>query len=622
MCGFVGYFSYSREPIENAERVKLGVQVLRHRGPDAEGVYVGEGIAVGHVRLAFLDITADGNQPFWDSDKRFCIVYNGEIYNFRELREGLVERGYTFRTQSDTEVLLYGLVDSGVEFLKQANGMFAFALYDRQEHTLMLGRDRYGIKPLFWQETTKGILFSSEIRGIRSWQQPKPNERRLAAYLVGIDLPTDKETFLEGVRFYPVGSLGRYGRGIREERSYIRLEDCWSEERRAALAASSEIELVDQFDALLNESVRAHMISDVPVGALCSGGVDSSVILALAAKHSNSLAIFHANVVGPQSELSAARELARHLKLDLVTVDVNDDDFIESFAQVIAHLESPFIYHPNSVPFLKVMSLVAEHRTKAVLTGEGADEILLGYAHIPTYRLIAQVQQGVDSLRSMFHRIPWVGRKLWRSPGNREAELGRDILCGFDGPEAAFLTSSAACTTLEDQFTRQLVTYHLRTLLVRNDRLGMASSIEARFPFLDSDVFAFAINLPRPARMRMTVKAAAEVRHPFVSTKWILRKVADRYLPRTLAFRAKRGFPTNALERMQVSRGFLRDTWLADHYGLDEREADLVEQRASRHSLLRLVMLESWARSVLIGESLQDTNLWVRRVLSFSSAER
>src|SRR5690606_22966859 len=137
---------------------------------------------------------------------------------------------------------------------------------------------------------------------------------------------------------------------------------------------------------------------------------------------------FHANVVGPQSELSAARELARHLKLDLVTVDVNDDDFIESFAQVIAHLESPFIYHPNSVPFLKVMSLVAEHRTKAVLTGEGADEILLGYAHIPTYRLIAQVQQGVDSLRSMFHRIPWVGRKLWRSPGNREAELGRDIL--------------------------------------------------------------------------------------------------------------------------------------------------------------------------------------------------
>jgi asparagine synthase (glutamine-hydrolysing) len=623
MCGFFGVYTFATDAAPDGNALRASIQALRHRGPDAAGQHMGPGIALGHTRLSFLDLSPEGNQPIWDETRRYAIVYNGEIYNFRELRARLEQRGCRFRTTSDTEVLLYGLINEGPQFLRDANGMFAFALYDSQEHTLLLGRDRFGIKPLFWVQTGQGVVFSSEIKALRPWVPFVPEERMLAAFLAGFDLPTANTSLLQNVRFFPTGCsalIDRQRSTIRPQ-PFFELKQFWNPQTADELARMSTEALVDRFDELLNESVRLHMIADVPIGALCSGGVDSSIILALTRKHSANLAIYHANVLGPQSEYSAAKALAEHLKLDLLTVEVRDADFIDHFAEVLGHVEFPFLYHPNSIPFLQVTKLVKQHGTKAVLTGEGSDEILLGYSHIPLQRRILQYHAAVDAVRSAFHRVPWLGRILWRSPGDAKATLGRQLITGFEGVSMPQFASSPQDADKEYRAVGyHLLSYHLRTLLMRNDRLGMASSIEARFPFLEHETVEFAVNLPRSLKIRASLSAIDEIRHPLISTKWILRQVAARYLPRSLAFRAKRGFPTSAFDRIRVDPQMLRGSWVSDHYGFDEDALAHLTATANNGDLLRLVMLDAWARINVLGERTAEVSESLRRSLQFARA--
>lgn len=619
MCGLVGTYTFTQSGAPKDGALAFGIKSLGHRGPDANGHYIGEGIALGHTRLSFLDLSPDGNQPLWDSGRRYCIVFNGEIYNFRTLRLALERSGRSFRSHSDTEVLLQGLIAEGPEFLRKVEGMFSFAFYDSDAHRLVLGRDRFGIKPLFWSRTEAGLVFASEMKALRNLIPLPPNEKRMSAFLAGFDLPTEGATLIEGVSFFPTGSVAEVdSEGIRLS-PFFQLNEFWNPTTRKALRELSTTRLIDRFDELLNESVKQHMISDVPVGALCSGGVDSSIILALAKNYSSSLAIYHANVIGPHSEYEAARTLADHLKLELISVDVTDDDFIDYFPDVIAHLEFPFLYHPNSIPFLLVSKLVESHGTKAVLTGEGSDELLLGYSHIPSMPLVNGYHSTMDAFRRIIHRLPWLGRILWRTPGDERARLARDILSGFEGSVAPSFASSLDNKSQERTRVTQyrLLDHHLRTLLMRNDRLGMASSIEARFPFLDHALVEFAINLPDSCKIRPSLTAADEIRHPFVSTKWILRQVASRYLPRKLAFRAKRGFPTNALDRVRVAPAFLKDSWIADHYSLDGRALRHIAENCSNPDRLRLLMLDIWGRITVCDEDLRGVRALLRRTLSF-----
>lgn len=621
MCGLFGVYYFDRARHADRDRVQQSVRSLGHRGPDASGVHVADGVALGHTRLSFLDLSPEGNQPLWDAEHRYCLIYNGEIYNFRELREGLRARGYEFRTESDTEVLLYGLIDSGSTFLRGADGMFAFALYDQRTHRLLIGRDRFGIKPLYVACDGERVLFSSELKALRGWRDFHPDERALAAYLGGYDLPTAGKTFLSGIEFFPTGATAHFDaehRALAPE-PFFALEEFWDAGLQEQLAALDTRRLIDRFDELLNESVRMHMIADVPVGALCSGGVDSSVILALATRHSASLAIFHANVLGKHSEFPAARALAKHLKLDLVSVEVRDADFVDQLPDVLANLEFPFLYHPNSIPFLQVTRLVQSRGTKAVLTGEGADEILLGYADIPLRPVIRGYHQAIDALRSVVHRLPWVGSILWRSPAAAESRIDKLVLAGFD--EEAWPQFTREILQRGDLETQkiafQLLGYHLRTLLMRNDRLGMAASIEARFPYLEHELVKFAVNLPRSLKIRASTSALDEIRHPLISTKWILRQVAARYLPRELAFRVKRGFPTGAFDRIRIDPAYFEDSWLAQHYGLGRASIARIRQKASRHDLLRLLMLDAWGRVVLEQEPREITAERLRKRIGF-----
>lgn len=618
MCGLFGAFVRNSDENSMRDSAAESLHKLSHRGPDGHAIFMREGVVLGHTRLSFLDLSEHANQPFSDATGRYQIVYNGEIYNFSQLRSELMERGYKFRTGSDTEVLLYGIIEYGEAFLPRLEGMFAFIFVDLHSRQVLVARDRFGIKPLFFVENERGCYFASEIKALHAWHKTMPDDLTIAGYLSGHYMQTSGRTFAKGVSFFPVGSYARFEIGSRMSfESFYEIPDFFDRDYAEDLSGRSVSNLINICDELLSSSVRKHMIADVSVGALCSGGVDSSLILAMAARENSNLQIFHANVVGPHSETDAAKCLAEHLKLDLAISECHDDDFIEQMPDVIYRQEFPFIYHPNSVPFLKVARLVKAKNVKAVLTGEGADEALLGYADLPLGRLISQYYRAMDGIRSIVHRVPWVGSLLWRNPQSRD-EL-QSLLTGMDSylPTGWLESVEKRGFRLSDaKETLPLLSYHLRTLLTRNDRLGMAASIEARFPFLDHDFIRFCVNLPRQMKIHSSLNAYREVRHPFFATKWILREVANRYLPAELSQRRKRGFPTNAFDRMQVDDNYFRGGWVQQYTGMADKQLSGVLGSLNSEQRLRLVMLDIWGRIFVDQQPSESLKSILRRSIS------
>ena len=407
MCGFFGVFYLDREQAVNRGLLERSVASLEHRGPDGAGIYEGDGVGLVHTRLSLLDLNERSNQPFWDASHRYVIVYNGEIYNHLRLRQELEAQGVAFRTTSDTEVVLHTLLIFGVESgMKKLEGMFSFALYDSKTHNLTIARDRLGIKPLYVVRRDREVYFASEIKALMPWQRVEPNLPRIIGFLASGELPAAGPTFFRDVEFLPPGSIMTLdSSGVRRVACLSRA-DYWDPERAQQLAVMSDRQLIDEFDHRFQHSVRSQLVADAPVGALCSGGVDSSLVLSVAARHHHNLAIFHADVVGRESEYEYALALARHLKLDLLKVDVTDNDFIDRMPDIIEHWEHPYTLQHNSIAFLKVSELVNSTGTKAVLSGEGSDEAFLGY-RLMMFDLVEVLKRNV----SMPFAIPG---KIWR----------------------------------------------------------------------------------------------------------------------------------------------------------------------------------------------------------------
>ncbi len=607
MCGIFGICIRETEEHPCRDKLHRSAGLIGHRGPDAVGTHIDEHVALAQTRLSLLDPSSRSNQPLWDPTGRYCLIYNGEIYNFRVLRSELERRGVAFYTTSDTEVLLQCLIHDGVTALPRLEGMFAFAFYDTLSDTLLLSRDRFGIKPLFVYSDDKQLIFSSEIKAFGPWVRLDPDLLSISSFLQGFNGPTLGWTFYRNVRSVETGAFMRIQRGkIIEEGKFFQLTQFSNPALREELNREPPRKIVDRMEELLFTSVQKHMIADAQVGALCSGGVDSSLIMAMAAKIHKNLAIFHANVRGVHSEYDAARALAQHLRLDLNTVDVGDSDFLDYMAKTTYHYGHPFYYHPNSVPFLLVTQLVHSHRVKAVLTGEGADECFLGYSHLPTENLFRAYHRALNRARRVIQLIPLLGRQLWSDDSTMTSHVR-----GLHNRYEIELEQADTRRLLDKQVlpndlkTIDLLGYHLRTLLHRNDALGMAASIEARFPFLDHDLVAFAVNLPYRHKIHPTLSAATELKHPFLRSKWVLRQVADRYLPRALSRRPKRGFPTNTYERMHISAKLFAKSWIAELFGLSAKGAQHLATRADQNLQLRLLHLEAWGRICLADESLE-----------------
>jgi asparagine synthase (glutamine-hydrolysing) len=622
MCGIFGVLYANPDTIPDTALLRSTAGLIGHRGPDSVGLHAARGVGFAHTRLSLLDLSSRSDQPLWDRSGRYCVVYNGEIYNHAELRAGLERQGVHFNTTSDTEVLLYSLIHSGPDVLPRLEGMFAFAFYDQHTGALTLGRDRFGIKPLYLYQDDRMFLFASEVKAMAPWTRLDPDLLSISSYLQGFGGPTLGHTFYRGIRSMDTGSTieVRHGQAAPAQR-FFSLPGFRDPELHQELATAKPARVVDRMEELLFASVRKHLVADTPVGALCSGGVDSSLLMAMAARVHNNLAIFHANVVGPHSEFDAAAALAKHLRLDLKHVDVEDRDFLLHTPQVTHHYGHPFSYHANSVAFLQVTRLVQSHGVKAVLTGEGADECFLGYDHLPNENLVNRYERAIDIIGRAVRRIPGIGRILW--PGsisqpklvtglhNRfEVELeraeSRDILGGRVSPN--------------DLKTIDCLGYHLRTLLHRNDTLGMAASIEARFPFLDHDLVRFAVNLPYHYKIRREFGAVGEAKHPLWRSKWLLRQVANRYLPRNLSQRPKRGFPTDAFARMRISRRFFDSGFVSELFELTPRATDYLVEQANRSLRVRLLHLEVWGRVCILGHRQEDVVASLRVHVSIAAS--
>jgi asparagine synthase (glutamine-hydrolysing) len=338
VCGRFGVYLKDRNRQPNRHQLDQSVRAIAHRGPNGSGVHAGDGIGLVHTRLSLLDLSERSNQPFWDASRRYVFVYNGEVYNFAELRRDLEAHGFEFRTTSDAEVVLYALIHYGAEEgTRKLEGMFAYALYDTVEHEVTIARDRLGIKPLYLLRRDNEVYFASEFKAFAPWHRFEANLPRMIGFLMNAAVPMSDGTFCREVEFVAPGKILKIdSNGVRTLGRLSRA-DYWDPDRAAQLARLNDEQLIDEFDKVFQKSVQSQLVADAPVGALCSGGVDSSLVMGVASRHHSNLAIFHANVVGPLSEYEHAAALARHLKLDLLKVDVTDRDFVQRMPQIIEH---------------------------------------------------------------------------------------------------------------------------------------------------------------------------------------------------------------------------------------------------------------------------------------------
>lgn len=549
MCGLAGILMLDGRPAGESERrvVDAMLQTIAHRGPDDRGIDTLGPVCLGSVRLAILDLSPRGHMPMFTADGRAAIVYNGEVYNFRELRATLAGRGVAFRSDSDTEVVLEACRRQGREALDSFRGMFAFALFEQDAGRLRLVRDRYGVKPLYFAEDRGRLLFASEIKALLPHLSIRAADPAALAewWLFRDSCALAPRTLFAGIRRLPPGhQLVVEQGGIRLEAWYDPLAQV-SQARFEAFRGRSEAEVVETIGGLLESSIRLRLVSDVPVGVLLSGGLDSSLVTMLAARHQSDLTAFHVSITDhpEHDERPYAERVARAAGIPLVTLSLQSEDFRSGLAEV-AWLEDLPITHPNSVAYLRIAQLARRHGVIVLQSGEGADELFGGYAWSHRRRLrLLRLQPWLDrlpgKLRDALTLVAY-GMEGLPVTSHRFRDALPATVVALDGGlrEAARRRAEEAYAFIADPGERTVMAGtavdlgdFLAPLLRRLDRTTMGASVECREPFLDVELVHAALALP----------AAYKVGRR--ADKWLLKELCARHLPRDLVDRKKMGFP-------------------------------------------------------------------------------
>lgn len=558
MCGFVGFIDENDQTYDHRAAIVAMADAIAHRGPDSEGYFEDGRAALGFRRLAIIDL-AGANQPLYNENRSLVLVFNGEIYNYRELRRQLIAAGHAFSTQGDAEVVLHGFEQWGEAVLDRLRGMFAFALYDTATGELFCARDAFGIKPLYYAVEGGRILFGSEIKGLLAHPNARRslNERRLAHWLCMEYLP-DEETLFEGVRKLPAGHWLRWRNG-RAERGR------WFVPRFAPDAGRSLEESAEAIEAALRESVAAHAIADVDVGCFLSAGVDSSLVAREAARIMEARTFTIGWGEGRFSELEAAATFARATGLPNEGRILDAEQFFASVPAVQYAMDEP-LPNPSAVPLYHLCAMAAES-VKVVLSGEGADELFGGYPYYqeclafapymtvpaPARRALAAaarhlpegthgrrfLMRGAHPLPERYIRLeynfPWAEALDLLAP-----ELGARCAAAPTPWElAAPLFAEIEADEITAMQTADILTWMQQDILLKADKMSMASSLELRVPFLDREVFALASTLPASQRVGRR------------ETKIALRAAAARTLPQATAAMPKQGFVTPLAQWLQ-----------------------------------------------------------------------
>jgi asparagine synthase (glutamine-hydrolysing) len=575
MCGIAGIFHAETPKPVDPLRVERMCDALAHRGPDGAGVWTDRGVGLGHRRLSIIDL-AGSPQPMHSADGRAVIVFNGEIYNFRELRRELEQAGFAFRTSGDTEVILAAYQRWGPDCLARLDGMFAFALFDLEKRRLLLARDRFGVKPLFCAHLSDGsIAFASELKGLLAHPllRRRVNPQAIEAYMAWGYVP-DSHAILAGVEKLPAGHFWLLEQGKAPGRPQRWWDiDFTSRER------GSEADLSAQLVHLLREGVRSRMVADVPLGAFLSGGVDSSGVVALMAEAS-AQPVQTCSIgfdVAAYDETSYARLVAAKFGADHAERIVATDDFsaIDSLA---AMFDEPFA-DASALPTWRVCQLARERVTVA-LSGDGADEAFAGYRrqvfHHHEERARSVLPAGLraplfGALGRAWPKADWAPRPLRAKATllalaeSGEEGYARGLSVTLPDARRALYTDSFAASLgafrAEDELIALMRTAPGRSgldraqyadltfwmpgdILTKVDRTSMAVSLEAREPLLDHRLVEFAARLPEGMRVRGS------------TGKHLLKKTLERYLPHDILYRPKQGFVTPIAEWL---RGPLAD---------------------------------------------------------------
>jgi asparagine synthase (glutamine-hydrolysing) len=629
MCGVVGILKFDpRETVEEA-RLRRMRDVLRHRGPDDRGLMVAGQAGLGHRRLSIIDL-AGGRQPMANPGRTAWITYNGEIYNFRELRSDLESRGFRFTTNSDTEVILRAYEAFGEECVERLRGMFAFAIWDQRRRKLFLARDRLGIKPLYYAIAGGELLFASEIKAILAAGSIRPAfNQAIVPEFLATGFSAGAETFFEGIRKLLPGRTLSWspGEGFRGRRY-------WQPPVTMDESGGTFAQRAREVRARLEDAVRSHLVADVPVGLFLSGGIDSSGLAALMAPTvKEPIRTFSVGFDDRRfSELNYARLAAESVGAEHREVVVSPSEFFAAMPHLVWHEDEPIAF-PSSVSLYFVSDLARRNGVKVVLSGEGADELFLGYNR---YRVTAWNERlgrvywaaVPDSLRRGVRRL------VGTLPGPLRRYSERTFLALAPGPRELFFENFAAFPkrmrqhvfrdpglfdardpyavelqcygespggTLERMAHADLQTY-LVELLMKQDQMSMAASVESRVPFLDHQFVEYVAAMPGEYKLRGW------------RTKAVLREALRDLVPRAILTRPKMGFPTPVGRWLRGPFRPLLQEFVLGPRSLERGLFDpaFVHRLAKEHvngaqdhgeRLWLLMNLEIWQRIFIEGES-------------------
>jgi len=554
VCGIAGFVATERTSGNTTERLDLVRRMcdaIRHRGPDDDGFLVDGPVALGMRRLSIIDLSS-GHQPIHNEDRTVWIVFNGEIYNFRALRTALERRGHRFSTNTDTEAIVHAYEEWGIHAIGRLRGMFGLAIWDRRSQSLVLARDRAGIKPLYYTAAGGTLYFGSEIKAILQAREV-PRDLDLDAldhYLSFLYTPSDGSIF-RGIRKLPPGCLATWQDGR------LQVERYWQPSAEETFRGS-EADAVHELRAVLADAVRLHLVSDVPLGAFLSGGVDSSLVVGLMTEASaEPVKTFSIGFDEPQyDELQHARRVASHFGTDHHELVVKPDA-IAILDRLVAHFDEPF-GDASAIPTWYVSEIARQHVT-VVLSGDGGDELFGGYdRYLPHPRVVAFDRYSPRALRRIAARagaqLPHGvrGRNFLRHVGRdqrgryvdairffgideKAALYTRDVFERLAGPDPETLLAThferyGALPWPSQMMRFDAETYLPEDVLTKVDRMSMAHSIESRVPLLDNEVIEFACSLPSTVKIR-------EGRR-----KHVLKEVAATLLPPEVINRPKQGF--------------------------------------------------------------------------------
>ena len=538
MCGYVGFTNNIDNACDVLEKMK---DSIRHRGPDAQGSFVNEKVAMGFRRLSIIDLK-DGDQPLYNEDKSLVLTFNGEIYNFKTLREQLVAAGHTFVTKGDSEVLVHGYEEWGQDLVKKLRGMFSFVIYDQKKDEFFGARDMFGIKPLYYAIFDDLFMFGSEIKSFLYHPGFKKTlNRKILEHYLSFQYSPLTETFFENVYKLPPAHSFTYKNGKMTTTRYWRPEFCAKE--------GSFAEYTDKIEAAMKESVQAHKIADVEVGSFLSSGIDSSYIACLADVDKTFTVGFGNGT--KYNEISFAKDFSKVINVENVAKEITSEEYFENFGNIQYHMDEP-LADPAAIA-LYFVSKVASQSVKVVLSGEGADELFGGYKvyrepltatkynkiPLPVRYVIGTVASWLPEVRGLNflvrrkgHVSDWfIGnanifslkerKKVLKQYGEKPATA----VCKPFYDEAANLDDVTKMQYLDINM------WLMGDILLKADKTSMANSLELRVPFLDREVMKLAQDVPTQFRVDS------------INTKKALRAAAARSIPEFTANKEKLGFP-------------------------------------------------------------------------------